>query len=553
MRRNSLFRSLLLDMNGLVQDIDGNSYSVVRVGPQEWLAENLKVTKYSDGSLIRYESGEDFQDWYLPSYEELNAMYTNLHLEGVGNFNDGGGSASHWYWCSTEIDADDTWAKSFYSGNWSIAQKHAFSSWVRPIRSFTSSIGDYNLRDRGPAGGFIFYIDGTTYYEAAEEDLSAKSIWSNVYTSLSGASGTAIGTGQANTSAITAQVGHTTSAAKECEDFSRNIEGWFMPSKDEVGLIYTNIVLGIVGNVWGATRVDSSSAAPIDPNPGTIIWNQSFATGVQSQNGLSSDSGVTIACRIFKASRESFSIGDVGPAGGFIFYIVNSEDGKREYYEARSSLSLRSPYCNVMIPTTGTGVGDGVQNTIDIIATSGHIASLAQDCQNLSLYPLWGDSIEGKYCFYDNAIANKGIYGALYNWYAATNAKSLAYIERDGVQESGWRVPTKEDFETLRDAIGDADSSGGKLKQVGTTLWNSPNTGATDEVEFEAKPAGNRSLSSFNEKNQSAYIWNTYVPGGGNYGNFLFLYYNSAYFSLSDVAEEAALKYGCSVRLVRDV
>jgi hypothetical protein len=89
---------------------------------------------------------------------------------------------------------------------------------VRACRSFTGTTGQYELRDVGPAGGLIFYIDGTTYYEAAPSDQSTGIVWSNITNVLIGTTGTAIGTGKQNTLDIIGQAGHANSAAKLCND-----------------------------------------------------------------------------------------------------------------------------------------------------------------------------------------------------------------------------------------------------------------------------------------------------------------------------------------------
>ena len=195
-----------------VTDIDGNVYSTVRIGNKEFIQENLAVTKYANGTPI--PNLTNVSDWFLPSYNELTQMYNELHLYGVGGFTNG------FYVSSSEYTGTPTLAMviDFTDGN-NYQTSKGLANRVRACRSFVSVTPTYNLRDLGPAGGRIFYINGTTYYEASPNDVSAAKAFSNIITAI-GTTSYAIGAGVTNTAAIIGQVGHTTSAALICTTYN---------------------------------------------------------------------------------------------------------------------------------------------------------------------------------------------------------------------------------------------------------------------------------------------------------------------------------------------
>jgi uncharacterized protein (TIGR02145 family) len=84
--------------NGIVKDIVGNIYKTIKIGDQVWMAENLKVLKYNDGSLIPYEvAGNDWEycgNHEMPAwcfygnnsenFKDYGVLY-NWHVVNTGN------------------------------------------------------------------------------------------------------------------------------------------------------------------------------------------------------------------------------------------------------------------------------------------------------------------------------------------------------------------------------------------------------------------------------------------------------------------------------------
>jgi uncharacterized protein (TIGR02145 family) len=106
------------------------------------------------------------------------------------------------------------------------------------------------------------------------------------------------------------------------------------------------------------------------------------------------------------------------------------------------------------------------------------------------------------FAWYNNSIANKETYGALYNYYT---------VETGNICPVGWHVPTASDWDALIAYLGGIHLAGGKLKETGTATWISPNTGATNETNFTARPAGMRFSGSGTDTDMGyySYMWST--------------------------------------------
>ena len=159
----------------------------------------------------------------------------------------------------------------------------------------------------------------------------------------------------------------------------------------------------------------------------------------------------------------------------------------------------------------------------------------------------WGALTTPAYCWYKNdAKVNKNTYGALYNWYTVNTNKLCPKV---------WHVPTDGEWMTLITNLGGEGLAGGKLKEKGTTHWESPNNGATNESGFTALSTGKRNYDgAFDISGSNSIYFRSNGCWWSSTEQYDFnAYYIRLYNALNEVYSTLSDKhFGYSVRCLRD-
>lgn len=128
-------------------------------------------------------------------------------------------------------------------------------------------------------GGIVFYVDDSGKHGliVSENNQSTSAEWFNGTYIDTPAKGTVVGTGNENTVAITKVQGAGIYAASICENLELNgYSDWFLPSKDELNLLYLQKAAGLIAafdnNFYWSSTEDSYNGA----------WSQSFTSGANS-------------------------------------------------------------------------------------------------------------------------------------------------------------------------------------------------------------------------------------------------------------------------------
>jgi uncharacterized protein (TIGR02145 family) len=250
----------------------------------------------------------------------------------------------------------------------------------------------------------------------------------------------------------------------------------FLPTvtTDSVRTVYNNTAI-CFGNVTndGNTRVAARGFCwSTSPNP-TIALSTKTINRYGTGEFVSSITGLTTNTTYYVRAYATNYIGT-------------------SYGTQQTFTTTNIPFVNIPSITIGTQVW----TTKNLNVVNYHNGELIPEVTDPTE---WANLTTGAWCWYNNDSATyAATYGRLYNWYAVNDPRGFA--------PQGWHVPSDYEWRTLTDFLGGENVAGGKMKS--TTLWNSPNTDATNSSGFSGLPGGFRDYGvAFYDVGYYGYWW----------------------------------------------
>ena len=284
------------------------------------------------------------------------------------------------------------------------------------------------------------------------------------------------------------------------------------------------------------------------PEVGTADVSDITATTAQCGGTVSSDGGAAVTARGVSWSTtqdptiSDYTTDDGVGVGSFTSSITGLTAATPYYVRAYATNSAGTGYGSAVSFTTAAESVTDVDGNVYQVVTIGSQVWMAENLQvthyrngdpipNVTDDVAWENLTTGAYSNFANSADNAVTYGRLYNWYAVNDSRNLA--------PEGWHVPSDDEWKELEMYLGmsqvEADATGwrgtdegGKLKETGTTHWDNPNIGATNESGFSALPGGSRGFggnfislgyetaiwSSTESTAHNPYAWYRYLTSG---------------------------------------
>jgi uncharacterized protein (TIGR02145 family) len=256
------------------------------------------------------------------------------------------------------------------------------------------------------------------------------------------------------------------------------------------------------GTAYGSQETFSTTLTLSLATITTTAASTITSTGATLGGNVTSDGNATVSeCGVVYATTQTPTTANskvsIGTGTGvFTNAIAGLTSGTVYYARAYAINSQGTAYGNQVTFTTTSGGGTvtDIDGNVYKTITIGTQVWMAENLKTTKYkdgtsIPLvtsnsaWESLTTPGYCWYNNdASTYKSSYGALYNWYTVNTGKLCP---------TDWHVPTEADWNSLTSYLG-GYAAGGKLKEMGTAHWISPNTGATNSSGFTAMPGGFR-------------------------------------------------------------
>ena len=531
---------------GTMTDQDGNQYRTIRIGSQNWMAENLKTTKYRNGDPIpAIETKNLWQELTTGAYSFYNNDASN---------NCPYGKLYNWYAATDNRNVcPETWHVPTEE-EWNILQNYLGGYFEAGGKMRSTGIVYWSFFNTGATNesGFSGLPGGQRVIAplSTADFLQLRSIgfwWSSTVDGIEYAKYRAL-TNSGNNAFLYGSAFKGTGNSIRCVQDADvgNITG--LSCSDAVN----------VGDLTNGTIVTSGVSSTITysgGNQGAYTAQSINSTGV---TGLTA----TLDAGTFANGSGSLTLnitGTPGSAGTASFALNIGGQLCTLTRTVGTPDPLASHTCGSTLvhnvsKTYGTLTDQEGNNYRTIqIGTQEWMAENLKTSKYRNGDPIsevqdrltWFESTTGAYCYYNNDQSKNCPYGKLYNWYSVNDNRNICPI--------GWHVPTASEWQTLEDNFGGFSQAGNKIRSAGIQYWLFFNEGATNETGFSALPGGYRAAApqlDFYNLGYNGIWWSSTIQGTdfakyrgtGNTGGF-----NNWLFS-----GDAPHNRGYSVRCIKD-
>jgi uncharacterized protein (TIGR02145 family) len=468
-------KTITFDLISVV-DNDSNDYPVVEIGDQSWMAENLKTTKYRDGTFIPLVSGSTewsnltspSYSWYSNSEETFKDPYGAIY----NGYTIGTGKLCPTGWHVPTVDEWNSMKDYLLINNFSypgqpgataksVASK---TGWVIPQADPYN--GNNNPVPEGVVGKDQQYNNSSGFngFPAGMRNPSG---------SFSGIGYTGIWYSASGTTTLTDfSIYNANTDIRQGDDYRS--AGFSVRCIKGETIVLPNLITSPAYNTTQTTATSGATIVGEGVAPVTsrgVCWNTTGNNYPTIQDSRTLDGSGT----------SSFTSSVTGLLPGTVYYM-------RSYAINSDGIA----YGTLEVFTTKIADADGnIYNTILLNDNIWMVENLKTTrFSDGAVIPLvtestvWSALSAPGFCYYNNdELTNKALYGGLYNWHAV-NSEKICPIN--------WHVASDNEWIAFTNFMAGEVVAGGRLKEAGTAHWLSPNSGATNDKGFTALPGGSR-------------------------------------------------------------